>query len=331
MTDQKNLDLLQSQRKKQEEKRQQAHAAVETLQARLAVLCQEARCQSPEELPAAEAASAEVLRLRQEREACHAQLLELAAGATIEALMAEAAAISPDSMPGELQQIADAIADLERTRGELRETIGGEKTVLAGMDTSAAAAEAAEDAQDILARLEPDVQHYLRLRLASAVLREGIERYRKKNEGPVLGRASDLFRRLTLGSFEALRIDFDDRGEQVLAGVRPDGKAVLPTAMSEGTCDQLYLALRLASLETWLAAERADAVDRRRHPGEFRQPAGRGDAGSPGRVIRADAGDFLRPSRASLGPGHAMHAGRGAVRASAVKFVRLQAKPAIPS
>ena len=178
--------------------------------------------------------------------------LELAAGATIEALMAEAAAISPDSLPSELQQIADAMSDLERTRGELREAIGGEKTVLAGMDTSAAAAEAAEDAQDILARLEPDVQHYLRLRLASAVLREGIERYRKKNEGPVLGRASEIFRRLTLGSFEAVRIGFDDRDEQVLEGLRPDGKAIPPTAMSEGTCDQLYLALRLASLETWL-------------------------------------------------------------------------------
>ena len=47
MTDQKNFDLLQSQRKKQEEKRQQAHAAVETLRARLVVLCQEARCQGP--------------------------------------------------------------------------------------------------------------------------------------------------------------------------------------------------------------------------------------------------------------------------------------------
>jgi uncharacterized protein YhaN len=252
MSDQKNLDLLQSQRKKQEEKRQQAHTAVETLRAKLVVLCQEASCQSPEGLPAAEAASAEVLRLRQEREACHAQLLQLAAGATIDVFAAEAAAILPDALPGELQQIDNAMSDLERTRGELRETIGGEKRVLSGMDTSAAAAEAAEDAQDILARLEPDVQEYLRLRLASAVLREGIERYRKKNEGPVLGRASDLFRRLTLGSFEALRIDFDDRGEQVLAGVRPDGKTVVPTAMSEGTCDQLYLALRLASLEIWL-------------------------------------------------------------------------------
>ncbi|MGO9113728.1 MAG: AAA family ATPase [Thermoguttaceae bacterium] len=252
MTDQKNLDLLQSQRKEHERKRQQARSAVETLRARLAVLCQDARCQSPEGLPAAEAASAEVLRLRQEQEACHAQLLQLAAGATIDALMAEAAAILPDALPGELQQIANTMSDLERARDELRETIGGEKTVLAGMDIGAAATEAAEDAQGILARLEPDVQQYLRLRLASAVLREGIERYRKKNEGPVLGRASDLFRRLTLGSFEALRIDFDNRGEQVLAGVRPDGKTVLPTAMSEGTCDQLYLALRLASLEIWL-------------------------------------------------------------------------------
>ena len=257
VTDQKKSELLQSQRKQQEEKRQQAHTTVETLRARLEVLCQEARCQDCEQLPAAESASAEVVRLRQEREACHGQLLELAAGATIEALMAEAAMISPDSIPGELQQIAGAMSDLEHTRGELREAIGGEKTVLAGMDSSAAAAEGAEDAQEILARLEPDVQQYLRLRLATAVLREGIERYRKKNEGPVLGRASDLFRRLTLGSFEGLRIDFDDDGEQVLAGVRPDGKTVLPTAMSEGTSDQLYLALRLASLETWLQPTRS--------------------------------------------------------------------------
>ena len=44
------------------------------------------------------------------------------------------------------------------------------------MDGSAAAAEAAEDAAEIIAGLESDVQSYVRLRLASAVLREGIER-----------------------------------------------------------------------------------------------------------------------------------------------------------
>ena len=252
MTDQKNLDLLQSQRKNRRRSGSRPTRRSRPCGPRLAVLCQEARCQDSRRTSRCRSRLGRGLRLRQERDACHAQLMQLAAGATIDALMAEAAAIAADSIPGELQQIADAMSDLERTRGELRETIGGEKTVLAGMDSSAAAAEAAEDAQEILARLEPDAQQYLRLRLASAVLREGIERYRKKNEGPVLGRASDLFQRLTLGSFAALRIDFDDSGEQVLAGVRPDGKSVLPLAMSEGTSDQLYLALRLASLETWL-------------------------------------------------------------------------------
>jgi uncharacterized protein YhaN len=253
IADQKKLDLLKSDREKQDESRRQAHNAVEPLQTRLALLCQEAHCRTPEELPAVEASSAGVLRLRQEREALHGQLLQLAAGATVDALMAEAATIPTDSLPGELQRINDAMSDLDRTRGEVREAIGGEKRALDGMDTSPAAAIAAEDAQEILARLEPDVRHYLRLRLASAVLREGIERYRKKNEGPVLARASELFQRLTLGSFESLRIDFSERDEQLLAGVRLDGKAILPSAMSEGTCDQLYLAVRLASLETWLA------------------------------------------------------------------------------
>ena len=49
-----------------------------------------------------------------------------------------------------------------------------------------------------------------------------------------------------------MRIGFEDSGEQVLEGVRPDGRTVLPGGMSEGACDQLYLALRLASLENWL-------------------------------------------------------------------------------
>jgi uncharacterized protein YhaN len=252
MSDHKKRDVLEAQRKQQEDTRRQAHTAFETLRATLSLLCQEARCQTPEELPAAETASAELLRLRRERETCLEQLLQLGAGATIDVLMTEAAAVSADSVPGELQNIDGENSELDRKRGELRERIGGEKRALDGMDTSAAAAVAAEDAQEILARLEPDVQQYLRLRLASAVLREGIERYRKKNEGPVLNRASELFRRLTLGSFNALRIDFGEHGEQLLAGVRPDGKTVPPTAMSEGTCDQLYLALRLASLETWL-------------------------------------------------------------------------------
>ncbi len=121
------------------------------------------------------------------------------------------------------------------------------------MDAGTQAADAAEQVQDLLARLEADAGRFVRLKLALAVLREGIERYRKKNEGHVLRRAADLFQRLTRGSFEGLVVDFDDQGQSVLKGVRAGaGQRIELSAMSDGTADQLYLALRLASLENYL-------------------------------------------------------------------------------
>lgn len=61
-----------------------------------------------------------------------------------------------------------------------------------------------------------------------------------------------MFSLLTLGSFSGLRADYNDKDEAVLSGVRPSGKAVRVEGMSDGTRDQLYLSLRLASLERFL-------------------------------------------------------------------------------
>ena len=83
-------------------------------------------------------------------------------------------------------------------------------------------------------------------------MHRGIERYREKNQGPILVRASELFAALTGSSFTRLQIDDDGDGRTLLKGVRPDGRLVGIDAMSDGSHDQLYLALRLASLESWL-------------------------------------------------------------------------------
>ena len=120
------------------------------------------------------------------------------------------------------------------------------------MDGSDRAAETAEEAQTLLARLQGDVARYATLKLAAAVMHRGIERYREKNQGPILARAGVLFAGLTGGSFARLQIDDDGDGRSVLKGVRPDGRLVGVEGMSDGSHDQLYLALRLASLESWL-------------------------------------------------------------------------------
>jgi uncharacterized protein YhaN len=92
------------------------------------------------------------------------------------------------------------------------------------------------------------------LRLASAALTAGIERYRSANEDPILKLASESFRQMTLGRFRGIEIALDEDGKHLLVGRREGegpGSQVLVEQMSDGTRDQLYLALRLASLQQW--------------------------------------------------------------------------------
>jgi uncharacterized protein YhaN len=90
--------------------------------------------------------------------------------------------------------------------------------------------------------------------MCSSILNQEIERYRSKNQGPLIRRASQLFSALTLQSFSGLTTDFNDKDEPVLVGIRPTGEKIGVSGMSDGTRDQLYLALRVASLEKYLDA-----------------------------------------------------------------------------
>ena len=66
-------------------------------------------------------------------------------------------------------------------------------------------------------------------------------------------RASDLFAQLTGGVFSGLAQTFDASDAAVLQGCRASGESVGMEGLSEGTRDQLYLALRLAYVEDFAA------------------------------------------------------------------------------
>jgi uncharacterized protein YhaN len=95
------------------------------------------------------------------------------------------------------------------------------------------------------------VEKYLQLRTASLVLQRAIERYREEHQDPVLQRAGRIFAQLTDSSFQGLDVDYDEQGNPVIAAIR-GGELVGAQGMSDGTQDQLYLALRLASIENFL-------------------------------------------------------------------------------
>jgi uncharacterized protein YhaN len=81
------------------------------------------------------------------------------------------------------------------------------------------------------------------------VLQLAIESYREKHQGPVLNRASELFSRLTLGDHCGLTTDFGDDDKPVLVAIRRNREHIEVEGLSDGTRDQLYLALRLAAIE----------------------------------------------------------------------------------
>ena len=232
--------------KEEREIRNQKELHVEALRIR-------ANCRSDEALERLEEISIKAAKFDDLIRQLDKQLLSLSGGMTVNELIAETEAVDRDALPVLVDELEEKIKDNERRISEIDRIIGSVRNELERMDGNARAAEAAQRAQAALAQIRTGVEQYVRLRLAAAVLRSEIERYRSMNQGPILERASELFFHMTLGSFARLRTDFDERDVPVLVGVRPDGEVVHVEGMSDGTCDQLYLALRLASLERHLA------------------------------------------------------------------------------
>ncbi|ACB93820.1 ATP-binding protein [Beijerinckia indica] len=112
---------------------------------------------------------------------------------------------------------------------------------------------------------------YVVKKIGGKLIERAITRAREERQSPLLRRASEIFAHLTGGDWAAIEQEFDADDKPHLVGrksretIRREdtkeesaGKAVPVIGMSEGTRDQLYLALRLAYLTDY--AERAEAA-----------------------------------------------------------------------
>jgi uncharacterized protein YhaN len=219
----------------------------------LQALVAQARCASADELPRAEQRSRRWTELTDLITGLDEQLI--AEGQPLEGLLAQVRRIDPDQLPSLLTRAQQERIEARDAAGAMREEVGG---LQAQMDAAAGgdmAARAAGDSEEALARIGAGVEQYVDLRLASLLLAREIERYREEHQGPIIGLASQAFSRLTLGSFAGVTTGFDARDQPVLMCRRTDGPDVEVAGLSHGTRDQLYLALRLASIEYRLSRE----------------------------------------------------------------------------
>lgn len=101
------------------------------------------------------------------------------------------------------------------------------------------------------AELAGFAQEWLVLKFSQRLIEETIRRHRAGREDVLMQRAGHLFSQLTGKAFSGLQQSFDDDDKLRLFARRARGDLVDMSGMSEGTRDQLYLALRLAFLEDY--------------------------------------------------------------------------------
>ncbi|MDQ0468189.1 YhaN family protein [Labrys wisconsinensis] len=180
-----------------------------------------------------------------------AELAQQGDGLAEAVLRAEAGGIEPVEAAAADAALAAEEAALQDERtglvGESRDL----KRRREALETASGAATAAQRREDAAADLERIARDYLALRTASALIAIGIERQRERQQDPLIARAGELLSRLTEAGFAGLAVDYGEDDRPRLAARRADGRAVAVDGLSEGTRDQLYLALRLASLETF--------------------------------------------------------------------------------
>lgn len=177
-------------------------------------------------------------------------LREAGDGQPLESLRTEAASIEPEQLQVELNRLGTEAGQVVEDISRLGAQHGQLKAAFDALNGSDAAARAATRQQEAAAGMAEAAERYLRLKTAARLLQWSMERFRQTRQGPMLARASEIFQALTLGSFSRLLVDADSHDSPRLMSIRADGnKPVEVPGLSEGTRDQLYLALRLAALD----------------------------------------------------------------------------------
>ncbi|MDR5743855.1 AAA family ATPase [Caballeronia sp. LZ029] len=230
------------------EQMNQTRADVEQAKETLRPLYDLAGVDTPDVLQALIAQSQKKRALIAAVDDARAALIKGGDGLSLDELVAEVEGADMPNVPAELSRIGAALSESVRIANETTTAFDAARRELDAISGEANAARAEAKRQEALAAMADAAERFVKVETASTLLKWAIDRYRERRQGPMLSRASAIFSALTLDTFSRLVVDYD-RQPMALSAVRASGEHVDIAGMSEGTRDQLYLALRLAALE----------------------------------------------------------------------------------
>lgn len=193
-------------------------------------------------------------RLRQRRET----LAPLSRGETESFLRDALTSFDEDGALAEIEELKRQDAQYNDSENKAYAELSDKERELATLEVGVGAEIALQMRKNAEAELTQNARAWAIKRLGQILLAHDIEQHRSQQEQPLMRRASELFSMLTAQSFTSIEQEFDDNDILRLVGRRDADHTVCVPAMSEGTRDQLYLALRLAYLEEY--ADRTEPI-----------------------------------------------------------------------
>lgn len=186
---------------------------------------------------------------KREQEALH-ELADTGEGRSLEDLQSEAALLPSEVAAAERETLAVRRGELDSAREDVGRDLAEVKLAIERASSGTDAADAQQVVLETQAALTSAAERHIAVSVQAALLRWMIERHRATTQAPLLARAGELFVAVTNGAYNGLALDYDDDDRAQIVAVRADGTRVGVDGLSEGTRDQLYLALRLGSLQS---------------------------------------------------------------------------------
>ena len=236
-----------------EQARDAARKQREAAEATIRPLMKQAGVEMIDQLRNSIAQSNRLREIEEAMEAATREIIQGGDGLALEELETAVDAEQLDMISAKLAEVETQREEVGRQRDEYilrKQEAIGDRDKVAGQDD---AARAEAQRQEALADMADATTRFLRTFIGARLLRWAIDRYREEKQGPLLARAGKIFTTLTLGSFEKLTVDFEGDTPQLM-GLKSTGKHIGVDGMSDGTRDQLYLALRLAAIELYLGS-----------------------------------------------------------------------------